>query len=227
MKNLRIEAVLQSPIVLYDPLFLDSILTLAVHIREGRFESPMNYEDIVYVDIPLAKERDVWCASAGMFVSRESKDVWHKKFASEYEEMIDFGGNKEAIVTSNGPYRAYAMPLMVSSAPKVVWFARGKKEEIEKLLSNIPALGKKRAIGYGNISKWEVAEIENERSITMPGGVARHLPVEYGVYPNNKRNVSYKPPYWDRRYFAECYLPKWRFATSEEFEEYTGEKYDS
>ena len=99
MISLRIEAILQSPIVLYDPLFLDSLLTLAVHIRGGRYESPMNYEDIVYVDIPIEKYKDVWCASAGMFWSRESKEVWHKKIASEYEDMIDFAGNKEAIET--------------------------------------------------------------------------------------------------------------------------------
>jgi CRISPR type IV-associated protein Csf3 len=223
MINLRIEATLQSPIVLYDPIFLDSILTLAVHISQGRYESPINFEDIIYVDIPLEKCRDVWCASAGMFVSRESKEVWHKKFASEYEEMIDFAGNKEAIVTGNGPYRSYAMPLIVSSTPRVIWFARGDKVEVEKLLTYITALGKKRAIGYGQIAKWVVTEIENDRSITMPGGVSRHIPTDYGDYPNNKRSVSYKPPYWDRRYFVECYLPRWRFQSAEEFEAYTGE----
>jgi len=223
MISLRIEAILQSPIVLYDPLFLDSLLTLAVHIRGGRYESPMNYEDIVYVDIPIEKYKDVWCASAGMFWSRESKEVWHKKFASEYEDMIDFAGNKEAIETGNGPYRAYAMPLIVSSTSKVVWFARGDKEEVKKLLPYITALGKKRAIGYGMILKWKITEIEQDRSITMPGGVARHIPVEYGDYPNSKRNVSYRPPYWDRRYFTECYIPTWRFASGIEFEAYTGE----
>lgn len=224
MTNLRIEAKLGSPFLAYDPVHLDSLLTFAHFVDIGEFEAPAKRSELkTFDDMPVAFTDGIPHCSAGFTVGREMSDVWHKKWCSEHESLIDFGNSLGLVNTGRGEFKDYAMPVVAVSAGKVVFFANGDEAEIRRLLGHVVAIGKKRAIGFGMIREWVVERTSKDVSIYMPGGVSRNVPKRFDERPKRVQWMSYMYPYWDRTKFAECSIPKWRFDSIGEFEEYTGE----
>ena len=229
MRYLRVDIHFASPVSIGTlPTHLDALLAFCWYLDNGYYDHPATREQIVEPELPLERFRDIWKASAGFVVGVESVDTWHKRWEDRYEEYVDFKGRKEKINIGSGYFKSYAMPLRIISTPKMVFFAVGDKEEIERLLKKyLIAVGKKRRIGYGLVKDVEVFEIDKDRSILMPGGVAREIPVDYVEYymPNEIIVSTYKIPYWLPDNMKRIYVPKWFFKSLEEFEEYTGEPY--
>ncbi len=225
MKNLRIEAILVSPVIMYEPLHLDSLLSYAKNIMQGRREIPQRKEDAtIFDDLPLMRVNDVWCSSAGFIVGRDSKEVIHKKFEYAYEDMIDFEGKRESIFTGGLYFKNNARPLIVTTAEKIIWFVIGDPYGITELLDVVRQIGRGRAVGYGEIKTWRYYEIAKDKSFFSGNKAMRKIPVEMvrGITSKIER-CGYKPPYWDRSVYKPCYVPIWKHREPREFEVYTEE----
>src|SRR5690606_4486934 len=110
-------------------------------------------------------------------VLKEQIEYWHRRVDSDLaEKYVDFGGRKGKIQVKAGTYKAYRMPVTVKLIPEVTWYCVGDPEEIERLLSKVTAIGKKTAMGYGQVAEWVVEEIEEDWSVQKGKTPMRPIP---------------------------------------------------
>lgn len=124
--------------------------------------------------------------------------------------------DKGIISDSVGIYRAYRIPNVIRTIKngRITFWTMGHKEEVEELLSYIPAVGKKPAAGYGIVTSWEVEDCEDDYSLWHPDyGLMR--PVEVGSDEGNSLDLTgypviqygVKPPYWKPQNMRWCHVP--------------------
>lgn len=201
----EVRAYLRSPLIL-DPLslHLDGILAYAVLADEGFPVWDSNQFDHM-IDIPLPLLRDeVWHASA-VWVEEPAKGriVIYKRWEVHYEHLVR---KRRKINTGSGFFRAVALPYYTTHAPMVRFWALGNPEEILRLLrEHVPAIGKKRHVGYGAVLEWEVRPARRDMSVYRQVDdmllSARILPTTLlrrdGYWAKGMvAPLAIRPPYW-------------------------------
>lgn len=173
-----------------------------------------------YIGLPFARlPNNRWMASKGVYDEVERHVEYYNKrpdfFAADKLRWLK--DDKGIIDDSAGKYRAYRNPVIVRvlKDAKITFFCRGNKNEIVDLLSRIPAVGKKPAMGWEIVQKWEVKEIEEDFSTFHPKyGLMRPIPVEDSAQYSDVDLSKYpifqygiKPPYWKQVNARPCYVP--------------------
>lgn len=202
MKNLKITAYMSSPLVINHDLMLDAILigkkAIELKLSNETLDpmNPLEIRDIVeyFEDIPL-------CSKA-IFEGLDSKSVYYKRFDDD-SEMYKI---TKKIETGKGKYKNYSNSLKVTDTDKVIFFAKGNKELIEKYLSWTCGLGKKLSQGYGLVRDWKVEEVAKEIDFFDTEQPYRPLPCELFKGEGTKKMVAYKFPYWFNGNKKVCYV---------------------
>lgn len=227
MNNLKITAELVSPIVHtgYKEFPLDSLLANAVlgqrwenfETKDKRLTRSNIPEDL---SLPLDEftigKESIYCSSFAIYnsESKEGKSFWAKHFPYEYSNLLNKREGDRKICATGGRFRSYMMPMMMIIANRIIWFVRGDKQEIRKLLFRITGIGKKCAYGYGYIAEWKIKEIDKDYSILYDAGdkyiLMRNIPdlpkLDKPI-ENRKGYYAIKPPYWHPYWKRECYMP--------------------
>lgn len=220
MDNLRITACLASPVVVWGLIHLDGLLAAAKIIKEEGYrglekrEAEMREKEPDFIELPLEIWREnIYRASAGFYDGVEGVATYHKKWDEEYDDLVDFEGRRAKIRVGVGFYKSYSLKNRYISAEKMIFFARGDKDEIEKLLEYLPAIGKRRAEGYGIIREWKIEPISEDKSIQFKGHIMRAIParlvMELETAPTSMRmaHITYRPPYFYTRWAERCLIP--------------------
>lgn len=175
-----------------------------------------------YIGLPLRQlPGNRWEASRGVYEEiGQAIEHYNKRpdfFASD--KIGHLANDKGLISDSVGAYRAYRNPQLIRTVKdgKIVFYAVGHKNEIEELLSYITAVGKKPAMGWGIVEKWEVEEIPENYSTWHPEfGLMRPIEfdksgeiAELSDYKEKYPVMMYgiKPPYWKHKNLRVCYVP--------------------
>lgn len=198
-------------------VMLDSILyhawfiKHAPHVLEGVYKP----EQIGYVGLPLVHlEDNRWAASKAVYQEIDKIVEHYNKrpdfFAGDKLDYLDM--DKGIISDSVGLYRAYRNPQLIRTVKDgiLTFYAVGKKDKIEELLSLMIGVGKKTAMGFGLVSRWEVDEIEEDYTTEHPEyGLMRPIEVEKSekVYDYPIMQYAVKPPYWKPKNMRLCYVP--------------------
>jgi hypothetical protein len=96
-----------------------------------------------------------------------------------------------------------------------VWFFRGDKHEVRRILKSVYYIGKYGRIGYGVVSGWEYEDMgENDFSIFAPTEEGRVLMKTIPNGPEIRDVVGYRvsfgggvPPYWHPDNYMEIAVP--------------------
>jgi len=170
-----------------------------------------------YVGLPLRQlPGNRWAASKGIYIELSQKvEYWNKRpdfFAPDKIDMLDM--DKGIISDSVGRYRAYRVPnvIRVLKDSTIDFYCVGHADEILDLLSHIPAVGKKAAMGWGYVADWRITEIVEDYSLMHSDyGLMRPTPVEEAGNMDLSRYPIYdyaiKPPYWKACNLRRCYVP--------------------
>lgn len=129
------------------------------------------------------------------------RDNWNKRFDSAAADIIDFGGKRGKIITAQGRYKAYHMPVYYRTALSIHWYCMGDRQGIKHLLSTMTHIGKKTAQGWGQVIEWTVEPCAHDWSCYGPDGeYMRGLPIIEGaeVRPGNIINYGIRPSYYRR-----------------------------
>ncbi len=202
MKNLKITALLASPLSFnYDILF-DTLLISAkakgLKMSDDEFnaDNAINVQDIVrYLgDIPLC--------SKGFVEGIEGTAKYYKRFDEDSEL---FACNKK-IETGKGKFKNYSNTINTIHSSEIIFYCFGDKEKISKLLEKVYSIGKKISQGYGIVREWKIEECNeiNWFDIDTP---FRPIPCE--MFKSNNKNrkvVAYKFPYWYKGNKKLCYV---------------------
>jgi len=221
MDNLKITAYLASPVVIWGLIHFDGILSAAKILKDEGFagiekrEAEMREKEPDFIELPIAIWREnIYCASAGFYNKRaEGIATYHKKWDEQHDDLVDFRGKRKRIRVGTGFYKSFSLKNRYISTDKMIFFVKGNKAAIEELLHYIPAIGKRRAEGYGIVREWKIEKIEDDRSIQFKGQIMRAIPTrlarELPQAPKAMRlaQVTYRPPYFYRRWAEKCMIP--------------------
>lgn len=224
-RSLKVTADMRTPIATIEPIILDSIISAAkakdilkddyyqVNNTHGDYELIRNTLDKI-----LDRKSDVYCTSVGIGDSREFTGSWGKRWTNKDTDVIKWRGRgKKRVDTGRGRYKNYHMPIILKSYKKIVFYVRGDKKEIERLLNtHISYLGKKGSQGYGQVNKWTVEEIEEDYSLWKDNEPMRPIPIKHcNEYIENNINEDINiqehpviPPYWREDYREMSVMPE-------------------
>lgn len=219
INNLKVACSLGSPLA-GEPPQLDSILEWELAQRLG-LAHKITRDSILEetkIPVPLCKyymseNRFVWCVSSPIYAANlEYQEHYTKRFPSEKAFMLS-ENNQKSILTSSGSFKMRMTPIQVKKIDSVVWFAKGDRREILKLLKKVLYLGKNRNMGYGKIIDWNVELIDNDYSVFAGENkiLMRTIPKEDA----EKQEATgyklsyggYKPPYWHPDNYTEVAIP--------------------
>lgn len=218
MIPLIVTAHLNGPVATSDGVFqLDSILEHFAWRLKGRPTFEMGAPAANF-EIPVKKiEFDggwLWSCSQGLAKSKcDSLVYYQRKFPLERGRMLKAKDRK--INIGAGPTKGFRIPLPLSQFDSVVWHLVGDEGEVQAMLDMVTHLGKKRNVGWGRISKWQVEPVDfNWSLVRAEGGPACPLPLPVAKSLGldfDERDavlVGYRPPYWHRDSKAMCLLPE-------------------
>ena len=162
------------------------------------------------VELPIKRtSRDgvsVYHASVSIF---DVKDAYtttiYKRFCEKYLDLNRI--RKKKIDRRRGLFRDFMIKLVYVPARRVTFYTCGDAEALEKLLSALPGLGKKTAIGFGMISNFTIKDVREDRSLVHKGKAMRPIPVELVKYAEEVVPMAYRAPYWAKENVKPCVPP--------------------
>lgn len=139
-----------------------------------------------------------WAASWAFGEPLKEQTVYvHKRFDDDLAaEYVDFQGRRGTVNVQSGYYKAQRKPNAVFLVPRLWWCCVGNKDEVERLLRHIPAIGKRRNIGFGRVREWRVEYADEDLSD------ARAIPDEQG-----SERMGIRPPYWLNQHYRQVRWP--------------------
>jgi hypothetical protein len=209
MENLKISFFLNSPLLIGRFSTIDSIL-VNLYVKR-HFGKNIEIEKLYDFDF-IEKYKDGYCGSIWFVeendqVSLENRCIVKKP---EYEYLNENRANKIEYSMGSGEFKAYNIWNELLKTPKIYFYVRGKREIIEDLLQDLKFIGKKTAIGYGQVSSFLVETIPEDKSVFLAKNTPAR-PISVKNYPSleNARIIYYnsKVPYWANWSKEACYMP--------------------
>lgn len=208
LEPLQVRAWLRAPVVADKWLPLDGVLLYQAHRDQCGAQHatvPGDYSGQMKIaTLPLgiiSPGRRNWyykCSWAQWSHDIEGRDHWNKRFDSAFTDLLDMG-RRSKVQISEGPYKAYHMPIFYRAALWVEWYCVGDKSEIKRLLSTLTHLGKKGTQGWGRVSRWEVSRWPHDWSIVREGRLMRGIPEDQAQVLGisyDKAHYGIRPSYW-------------------------------
>lgn len=164
MTPLRVQARIKTAISLPGlPLMLDSLLASVVAREQGAdagFIATLQPTEIV---IPVAKSEcgRYHLASAAEYEWEERESTWINRPSPVAVAQL-LGSPKVRLQQNGGLSKPWRIPLATGwvKGDLLTWWCVGDAAEIERLLRMVTHLGKRAAVGKGEISEWTVQQCE-------------------------------------------------------------------
>lgn len=202
MKNLKITALLASPLSFnYDILF-DTLLISAKAKGLKMSDEEFDPTNAINIDEEVKYLNDIPLCSKGFVEGLNGTAKYYKRFDEDSEL---FYCNKK-IETGKGRFKNYSNTINTIHSSKIEFYCFGDKGKIEKLLEKVYSIGKKISQGYGIVREWKIEECEivNWFDIDNP---LRPMPCD--MFESNNKNrkvIAYKFPYWYKGNKKLCYV---------------------
>lgn len=224
IKNWKATAWLSSPLAGEPPAF-DAMLEWELANRLGlkhakKLTRNVPLSQIERVPIPLSQRtlagHDVYCCSNPILPEpfAEWSDRTSKRIDTDLIALMLSPEERKSLLVASGPYKMRYVPTRVRLIDRVVWFFRGDRAEVNKLLKSIVAIGKHRNIGYGVMERWEFEEMPADYSITAlcQGKPVLMKTVPMGQHLEGVTGFTHSfggafPPYWHPETAMEIAVP--------------------
>lgn len=216
----------------YDRFFhLDGLLARAVLIEklgEDFYNLPTvtrntPIDKIMLAELPLERrERNkqwYWACSwadTRLQMTTYSLSGWVRSYPKN-DQTHFIAGKKQTYDAKAGADKPYNMPVRLTSAPELTWFAVGDGDEIRRLLNDhYDAIGKKTAMGNGQLeyysdgTLWQVTQCAKDYSERDENdNLTRALPIDKTFdLGGNIELVGIRPPYHAAINMFLCEVPK-------------------
>jgi len=203
---LRVTATLRGAVAVPNgAIALDSLLGAAVASRFA-LPPPISPELLLPIEVPVAKVGGIYQCSLGECEVEIHEHRWvNRRFP--VQEAQNLAESKfRTIRISTGACKSYRLPLdtVHLEHDAMTWWAIGDAAAIADLLENhIHYLGKKRSVGLGAVTRWEVDVLPEPWPgfpVLRDGFPTRPLPLDWpGLSPEAEQAYRVlSPPYWRR-----------------------------
>lgn len=219
MESLRVTAAPIGGIACDGCLPLDGLLAYAARLRRVGMTGMALRQDEAVEDelLPLARRGAgadwYWAASCAdcHWAARDTAH-WNKRFDLAEAHRIDWQGKAAKVVYTGGYYKAWHQPLYLLLTDRLVWYAVGDGAAVADLLADVPAVGKKTAMGYGAlVDGFTVEPWPHDWSERRDGQPMRPLPLTAAATPGHVGWYGIRAPYWHPAQRRLCAMPTIRF----------------
>jgi hypothetical protein len=210
-QSIQVEYSLATPLMMAFPwIFSDALVArlLMEEILGDNFYNLPAKEPIPvakYLRLPLQKTGLIYHASASVLDTDEMHTtVLYKRF----HEATDLK-SKTRIRRNSGQMRDFMMKFPYSASRTVKFYMNGDREELSRLLSSVRHLGKKHAVGGGEVSGFSISDIHEDWSITKDGLAMRSIPCSMLKSFSDIRamRLAYTFPGWAPENITMCVAP--------------------
>ncbi len=162
------------------------------------------------IKLPLKRSHGVYHASASIFdTDKFFLNTFYKRFDTENVDSY-VKSKKNKIQRGQGFFKDCMVRTPYKPCKEVTFYFNGDMALCQKLLENIPTLGKDRAKGYGIINRVEVTAEATDKSLFDGDICMRPIPfsaMKYKGIPEHTMQLTYKIPYWARNKATMCCVP--------------------
>lgn len=208
MEPLEVTATLWGRVILppYGHIHLDALLAWAVCESEMR-PPALDEEQITAVEIPIERSecgRFHLCSSSSSTTRERDKRWLNKRFPIGEWQMLGGGKSAQRVQTGAGPSKGFRVPVeaVFLDGDRLTWWCVGERAPIERLLRAVTHVGRRRAVGEGEVREWSVSPCEAWPGfpILRDGAPLRPLPYDDGRVTGAHvlRMGRYTFPYWLR-----------------------------
>tara|TARA_B110000091_G_C13725734_1_gene436755 strand:+ start:323 stop:973 length:651 start_codon:yes stop_codon:yes gene_type:complete len=94
-------------------------------------------------------------------------------------------------------------------AEQVDWYVEGDADAIRQLVEPVLFIGKRRASGFGEVSRWDIQRSDLDGLVGLLDEPLRPIPVEMfkGDPDSLKVEAAWRPAYWNLNHRAICFAP--------------------
>lgn len=131
----------------------------------------------------------------------DDRSFWVKRFDHDHSDLVNFGKKRPSIITAEGAYKGYNVPVFLRHTLAVRWYAVGNIDRVRQLCACVTHIGKKSTQGWGRVNRWEVEPWAQDWSVYRNGEAMRSVPSAEGVL------YGVRPPYWMAKNQTSCRLP--------------------
>jgi len=227
MQNLKVTFKLSSPLILDRLTTIDGILLNAYYsyaASQGKkFPFDGEHKKIDFIH----KQNGVFSGSI-WYVSEDAHidfDFMTYTKKSEHRKIFDLTKRK---TTKNASFKGFIASEEILIANEIYFYIKAKKEIVKALLANqISSLGKKQSIGYGEVEKIKVEEIDEDYGYMLNETTAsKPLPIkDFEVKSKKVAQMRPMPPYWLEEGSVPCYMPTTSLVEKKD-ESFTNENFD-
>ena len=214
---LKVELGVTPPIYFTSPyIHLDGILNyLCTRDALGELFYCMPSNKTIYthdLDLPVARTEDVYHTSIGIYgeCNKVQVDTIYKRFTDKETYHLSRRHQKGRVKTNQGHFKDFMINLPTLITNKIIFYCKGDKKELKRLLGHLTHIGKKTSIGSGRIHHVHLTETEYDYSFFKDNELMRVIPARMKV-PLIEGTVfqreAYKPPYWDKNNVTMCRVP--------------------
>lgn len=191
-------------------LTLDALLAAVLFERSGDV-------DAAHEAVPLARSGGLFHASAAILEPWDSRPVsFVANLRADHSLDPDLLKRERGKVhrkigrKARRDFGAVMNRYAAVAAPEAVWYAEGDAEAAERLLQGVGFIGKRRASGFGEVSRWSFAESDSDGIAGPFGEPLRPVPAEMfaGDTDALKVEAAWRPAYWSPENRAICYAPE-------------------
>ena len=219
--SLKVTCCLSSPIAGEIPM-LDSIIEWEMAHRLGKGQSIQRDKACPpYGEIPVPFLRKTiggmsvpCCSSPIVEPCRDGVEYFAKRIGTEFSDLLA-PSRRIMVATGNGLLKSYRIPLRTRDCRSIVWFLRGNRREVRKILRSIVSLGKKRSFGYARVAEWIVeqhhedlswfAKTEQGSILMRPLPFCEDLPLD--LIGSRRDFGAAQGPYWHPDRYVERVIP--------------------
>lgn len=229
MTPLKVTAHMAEPIIYYeDSMHLDGILSWGWWRKECQAGREDEYDDPAHIDwpddpdLPLAR----WHAppSGGCYARLlDSGRLWGwrasdiiipdgvKRGSVAARRMVDVDDmvrhtDAARLKTSSGKLKPKDKTYPTIFAHGYQWYAVGDPDGVHEYLREVTHIGKLTGHGQGRVKRWQVDEIDEDRSIVHGGRLMRTMPESFCEADRATVRDTIRPLYWHpSRQVERCY----------------------
>lgn len=212
-KNLRIRAIIQSPIIAEKFIPLDSVLYYH-HCRKIHGPQLVTKSKEIIIDesliplLPIEKinnNSEDWYYACSFAVLPDTiceGTMFKVKHRDWYHESEYLKSDIKKVLTNAGKYKSSMPKYYFFHCKYIDWFCVGNPIAIAELLQFCRAIGKNTGDGWGQVLRWEISEWPEDWHCRGPEGrLMRAVPADGGT------PYGLRPSYWNPRNIKPCQLP--------------------
>lgn len=180
-------------------------------VAELEGDGPADLREYDEIDTGLAYTDGIVHASVSQFdTDRTVETTLYSSYDEVRAHTVEGSRPRSKIPIGGGTFKSQMIQVVYRPARRCTFYLRGDRERIRTLLDrHLTDLGKKTSAGFGQVTDWDVRELDADYSLVHPTErvAMRPLPVDRLDNWDDQQTLTWRTPYWYMEWAEPCAPP--------------------